>query len=704
MIKMAEPKKGAKNMDDKNRESKKTKGSKAKRPKHVQTGSKTTAGATPRVLNARPDGIDFRDQMYVPTLVEVPMRRYLADFRAAQGPILDQGREGACTGYGLAAVAHYLLRVRKIDPDTTPVSPRMLYAIARRYDEWAGEDYEGSSCRGAMKGWYKHGVCADDIWKTGSSAPQVLDHETAIDAVRRPLGAYFRVNHKSLVAMHAAITEVGILYASANVHTGWEKVRQDGYIRLEEGLLGGHAFAIVAYDEDGFWIQNSWGVDWGFEGFAHISYEDWLANGSDVWVARLGVPVRLPETAQSTDPASAGAVRSKAYQYNDIRPHVISLKNDGQLDDRGNIGTSADMVREILRNDFPRITKGWKKKRLVLYAHGGLVSEESAIQRVSDYRNAMLKTECYPLVFIWKSDYWSTLKNMLQDAARRRRPEGILDDAKDFMLDRLDDALEPIARLFTGKAEWDEMKENATRATCTADGGARLVANEIALLAKQFPELEIHVVGHSAGSIFHAPLVQYLSATGPIKTGSLAQAKQSGLGLKIKTCTLWAPACTTKLFKSSYLPAITTGEIGAFTLFTLTDKAEQDDNCGKIYNKSLLYLVSNAFEDEPRIPIFRPGGDAILGMEKFIRADREIQGLFDAASMHNTTWILSPNTVEIGSADASRSAHHGDFDDDEATVKATLARILGKDASKAEIKFQRTNSSRMSLRQSISAM
>jgi hypothetical protein len=577
----------------------------------------------------------------------------------------------------------------------------MLYAIARRYDEWAGEDYEGSSCRGAMKGWYKHGVCADTVWTAGSNAPQVLSHETAMDAVRRPLGAYFRVNHKSLVAMHAAITEVGVLYASAAVHTGWEKIRQDGRIPFEDGLLGGHAFAIVAYDQDGFWIQNSWGKTWGYEGFAHISYEDWLTNGSDVWVARLGVPVNLPESTKSTGVAAAGAVRSKAYQYNEIRPHVISLKNDGRLDDRGDIGTSADMVREILRNDFPRITKGWKKKRLVLYAHGGLVGEDAAIQRVSDYRTAMLGTECYPLAFIWKSDYWSTLKNMLQDAARRRRPEGFLDDAKDFMLDRLDDALEPIARLLTGKAEWDEMKENALQATTTVGGGARLVADEIALLAKQVSGLEIHMVGHSAGSIFHAPLVQYLSSAGPIKTGPLAPSKVKGLGLKVETCTLWAPACTTKLFKASYLPALQNGEIGAFTLFTLTDKAEQDDNCGKIYNKSLLYLVSNAFEDEPRVPVFRPDGDAILGMEKFILTDNEILNLFKDTGRLKATWLLSPNTVDIGSADSSRSAHHGDFDDDKATVLATLARIVGKGTSKADVEFQRTASSRTNLRQSI---
>ena len=42
------------------------------------------------------------------------------------------------------------------------------------------------------------------------------------DALNRPLGAYFRVNHRDLVAMHAAINEVGILFATATVHAGWQ--------------------------------------------------------------------------------------------------------------------------------------------------------------------------------------------------------------------------------------------------------------------------------------------------------------------------------------------------------------------------------------------------------------------------------------------------------------------------------------------------
>jgi len=59
-----------------------------------------------RKLDARPDLADFRDQMYEPTLVEVSQEIPLAEYRRVKVPILDQGQEGACTGFALATVAH----------------------------------------------------------------------------------------------------------------------------------------------------------------------------------------------------------------------------------------------------------------------------------------------------------------------------------------------------------------------------------------------------------------------------------------------------------------------------------------------------------------------------------------------------------------------------------------------------------------------
>ena len=113
--------------------------------------------------------------------------------------------------------------------------------------------------------------------------------------------------------------------------------------------------------------------------------------------------------------------------------------------------------------------------------------------------------------------------------------------------------------------------------------------------------------------------------------------------------------------------------IDGFSIFTLTDKAEQDDNCAGIYNKSLLYLVSNAFERRFRIPILNPDGEPILGMEKFIRKDKAICDLITSKG----DWVLAPNTA-LAAKDKSNARHHGDFDNEADTLRATLARILGQ--------------------------
>jgi len=630
-----------------------------------------------RLLNARPDTLDFRDRMYEPTLVEVPTRIDLARYRAFKVPILDQGSEGACTGFGLATVANYLLTSRRVLADRTPVSPRMLYVMARRYDEWPGEDYDGSSARGAMKGWNKHGVTTELVWPylTGKKA-KAHDSFTvgrASDARLRPLGSYFRVNHKDLVAMHSAIAEVGILYATSSVHDGWDTPRKDGAIPYSSSRTGGHAFAIVAFDERGFWIQNSWGNDWGFHGFGLVSYDDWLENATDVWVARLGAPVVLKHLESAATTHSAAAGQSRAYSYPDLRPHIISLGNNGEPRAGGNYGTSASDIQGLFANEIPAGLDTLECKHILLYAHGGLTPEESAVQRLADYRPAMLSAGVYPLSFIWHTDYWTTIKNILNDAFNRRKPEGALDSVKDFMLDRLDDALEPLARALTGKSVWDEMKENAIKASESAAGGARLVAGLLATLCKKRPNLQVHVVGHSAGAIFHGPLVAALTKA----------------GVTIETCTLWAPACNIAMFKQYYLPVIAAGGIRKQAIYALTDKAEQDDNCANIYHKSLLYLVADAFEEKPRIPVFRDGVP-ILGMQRFLEKDAEIQVRVKRGQIEI---VYSPNDATLGSIGASKSQHHGDFDDDEATVKATLARVLGVSTATATLQFHHSASS-----------
>lgn len=69
-----------------------------------------------RIFDARPDRVDYRDRRYAPPLVSLPpqypdpsfITTFLADYTKIHKLVLDQGAEGACTGFGLAAVINYL--------------------------------------------------------------------------------------------------------------------------------------------------------------------------------------------------------------------------------------------------------------------------------------------------------------------------------------------------------------------------------------------------------------------------------------------------------------------------------------------------------------------------------------------------------------------------------------------------------------------
>jgi len=629
----------------------------------LRASSGDPAGTEPRintlgtsfVLNARRDVPDFRDKFYEATLVEVPKEAGLASYLKHKAPILNQGKEGACTGFALAAVANFLLR--RLEPDTRDcVSARMLYEMARRYDEWPGEAYEGSSARGAMKGWHKHGVCSEALWSSQEGDAGHLTEKRAKAASLFPVGAYYRVNQKDLVAMHSALVEVGILYATALVHEGWDKVSPEGHIPFPERGLGGHAFAIVGYDRDGFWIQNSWGDDWGRNGFGRISYEDWLENGTDVWVARLGVPINL-----SSSGGSSVSSRRLISQYGpsvnlDLRNHVICLDNDGLLAQTGPFANNVESIRAAVKQMQQTMAK-WENKRVLVYAHGGLVPESSATEFIQKVQPFLMNQGVYPLFFIWRTGLMETLFHIIEDVVKRKLPSGAW---YEWLEERKDDLIESAVGT-PGKLFWNQMKSNAALATSSRDGGARLLADLLAEEAKQ-QKWEIHLTGHSAGAIFLSHFAEYLA---------FGDGGGDSPAIGIESCSLWAPAIRRDLFDSTFGAMVHKEAIRRLAIYTLSENAEKADNCLNVYSRSLLFLVSNAFEGARKTPL--------VGMEHYHDESlRSLPNIELIRSRSDLPSVLKPGTVVNRGESGSRS--HGGFDNDDSTRWSTLARILDLEA------------------------
>jgi hypothetical protein len=647
---------------------------------------RSTAERLGRTLDAAPDRVDIRDWFYRPTLITLPDMVVSCDSVPA---ILDQGREGACTGFALAAAIQFQLARRNL---RRRVSPRMLYEMARHYDEWPGQDYEGSSARGAMIGWLRHGVCREEIWPMNRSGSKHLTPDVARDAMTTPGGAFYRVMHRQVRDLHAAIAESGILYCTLMVHSGWGnpsgkpvtityvengnlRQRTLPVIKRQGEADGGHAIALVGYTAEGFIVQNSWGESWGAGGFALLPYEDFMIHATDVWVAQLGVPVKadLWVEHEAADTAAGLQRASESIPLEHIRPYVIDVGNNGKLSDTGSYWTTKDDVRRLFDEIIPEATKDWKRRRVLLYLHGGLNDERAVASRIVAFKNVMLENEIYPLHIMWESGAWESLYSLIEDVFVEPDPRaGGVSEWLDKMRDRLVEAKDRTFELTVarpGTALWEEMKENARLASDRddKDGALQIVADEVKRALSEIParerrQWELHVVAHSAGSIVIAHALRLLA----------------GAGLAFKSLQLMAPAITVELFKQTFLREINAGRCPHPTLYVLSDVGERDDNVGPwgAYGKSLLYLVSNAFERRRGVPI--------LGMEKFVsadaggdEADRALDALFKKKVDGHPSLVIAGATTN-DPASTSRSETHGGFDNDEWTLNSILHRILGR--------------------------
>ena len=607
------------------------------------------AAGQQRVLNVRRDAPDIRDRMYEPALIQLQPN---IDNRVG-AVILDQRQEGACTGFGLAAVINLLKS--KSGNAGFKASPRMLYEMARKHDEWPGEDYAGSSCRGAIRGWKNMGVCSEIDWPYIPNKPDSLTIDRAYAARSYPLGAYYRLRPE-IIDYHTALNEVGAIYVSADVHAGWinpatGKNSELAMIKPKREQEGGHAFAIVGYTGEGFIVQNSWGTRWGTEGFALWLYEDWLDSISDGWVFRLALPTpQIFGLAPGSTRRKGSGFGGRAPKRLEIAGHFVHF-DDGKFKERGDYWSTPDDVQHTaqLLTDAVRIKK---YQHLLIYAHGGLNSPEDSARRAAALKEGFKRNGIYPFHIMYDTGLAEELKDTVVRAfARHDKPaEGFFSDIKDQIMEHSDALIEDAVRKPLTPI-WDEMKRDARlpfERSGDGEGDGMAVIKTFADALKG-TGLKMHLAGHSTGAVLLGYLLSALDILGEPEL--------------IKSCSLMAPACTVDFYREHYGPrlgrqgVVNKGiNLSALDIYNLTDELELDDNVAVVYHKSLLYLVSRALERQSEKPL--------LGMQRYSRRLTVKPGL-----------SISYSDGETG---ATRSTSHGGFDNDVKTMNAIMKRILGK--------------------------
>lgn len=583
-----------------------------------------------RTKNTQADVPDNRDWIYQPALIG--LAEFIDPLVHTRRIILDQKSEGACTGFALAAAINILNQRagRKI-----VVSARMLYEMAKRNDEWPGETYDGSSLRGAIHGWKNMGVCEEAMWpyligvNKGS-----LTIEMAKNARSNTIGAYYRL--KPVISdFHAALNETGVIAVSAKVHKGWDEAK-DGIIKLNKKTNGGHAFIIVGYNDKGFWIQNSWGKGWGDNGVALWSYEDWVTNNMDAWVFRLALPtpqifnMRAESARLST--TDAAKTEKAAVPRSNIAGHFVHIDDGAYMTNGRYWSTAADVEQTA---EF--VAKSAKYKHILVYAHGGLNSPKDSARRIAALKEVYKANDIYPFHVMYDTGIIEELKDLIL------RKEADASDRTGGFSDWTDRFIEGLVRR-PGTLLWEEMKQDAHDAFARDGAGTDALGRFTNHIKKSGRRVQFHLVGHSTGAVVIAHLLQTVRRS----------------SINFSTCSLMAPACTVDLYHDAYLPVLekkTKVKLGDMAIYNLKDELEQDDSVAKIYRKSLLYLVSKAFERDKDRPL--------LGMENY-------EGLITTAG--SQPQFIYSNGVE---GQRTRSTSHGGFDNDVYTMNHILRRVLG---------------------------
>ncbi|MDE2027986.1 MAG: C1 family peptidase [Candidatus Omnitrophica bacterium] len=235
-----------------------------------------------------PDRPDHRDYLYsaIAPKVRIPSR---VDLRNECSPVENQGRLGSCTANALAGNLEFLEEVN--GSPYKDLSRLFIYYNERAIEGTVNYD-SGAMIRDGIKGLAKYGVCTELSWPYDIS-----------EFTRKPASAcYKQALKRRIVSYHRLLTLDEMLNCLAegfpfvfgfSVYESFEsaKVASTGIVPMpgkKEKLLGGHAVLAVGYDQrqKRFIVRNSWGPQWGQEGYFTMPYKYLETLADDFWTIR----------------------------------------------------------------------------------------------------------------------------------------------------------------------------------------------------------------------------------------------------------------------------------------------------------------------------------------------------------------------------------------------------------------------------------
>lgn len=242
---------------------------------------------TYKLIRSKPDNRDYiyKQSKHIPLTTQVDLREW-------DSIVEDQGNLGSCEGEALTSA--YELMVKKEQPEKfVQLSSLFVYYNSRLIEgEGLVTKDTGARIRDGLKSLQIYGVCSEKLWPYNiekfDDRPTTACYE---DALQRKIGDYqsLKTNTDILQVLNS---KKPVVIGMETYQSFFELNKLNSVVQMpkdNEQYIGGHAMCLVGYSlkYQQFLAKNSFGVDWGNQGYCWIPFDYFSKYGWESWTFDL---------------------------------------------------------------------------------------------------------------------------------------------------------------------------------------------------------------------------------------------------------------------------------------------------------------------------------------------------------------------------------------------------------------------------------
>lgn len=240
-----------------------------------------------------PDLPDFRDHHFEGAAEVATALPERVDLRDECPPVYQQGQLGSCTANAIGGLLQFD-QMKQREQDFEP--SRLFIYYGEREHEGTIDSDSGAMIRDGIKLVNRVGAPPETDWPYDITKFKERPPQQAYDDATLHQALQYQRVPRDLVQMKTCLASGFPFVLGFRVYESFEspEVEDTGRAPMPqpgEKALGGHAVLAVGYNEhnDRFIVRNSWGADWGREGYFTMPFDYLMDRGlsSDFWTIRL---------------------------------------------------------------------------------------------------------------------------------------------------------------------------------------------------------------------------------------------------------------------------------------------------------------------------------------------------------------------------------------------------------------------------------